>query len=361
MEKRKSKSIGYGMITGIYGVLALGLVLGILIGIPLRRIEGWEGSLSELAALLAAGIGLAYILLAIVEWFLQLRALSANLLPDELDLSERAVATERLAALKGHSLLHRHVRRLLAAWAAGASGPQVAVMAASQMQRLLGTIAAETGAILILLGATAGFMPPQVLLTLATGLMVLLALVAVARIQLASHLAGYIESNLLARIGNDTPAAAGLEFAQTVGKSVSDSTASLAKAQTAFAEQLAKAQQDSSAQLAKTQQEAAAQLAQAQADAAAQITKAQQEGTAQLAKSQDKIAEQLGRVSELAGSIDNIFKLQQAVDGTLKGVAVTDEFKSTLSELKRHLAESDELLRNAAKPRTIRLVEKDNE
>ena len=51
MEKRKSKSIGYGMFTGIYGVLALGLVLGILIGIPLRRIEGWEGSLSELAAL----------------------------------------------------------------------------------------------------------------------------------------------------------------------------------------------------------------------------------------------------------------------------------------------------------------------
>jgi len=30
-------------------------------------------------------------------------------------------------------------------------------------------------------------------------------------------------------------------------------------------------------------------------------------------------------------------------------------------ELKRHLAESDQLLKNAAKPRTIRLVEKDNE
>ena len=60
-------------------------------------------------------------------------------------------------------------------------------------------------------------------------------------------------------------------------------------------------------------------------------------------------------------SIDNIFNLQQAVDNTLKGVSATEEFKSTLVELKRHLAESDQLLRNAAKPRTIRLVENDNE
>ena len=73
------------------------------------------------------------------------------------------------------------------------------------------------------------------------------------------------------------------------------------------------------------------------------------------------MAEQLGRVTEIAASIDKIFKLQQAVDNTLKGVAVTDEFKSTLVELRRHLAESDQLLKNAAKPRAIRLVEKDSD
>lgn len=371
------------MITGIYGVLGLGILLGILIGLPMRNIEGWQGSLSELAALLASGIGLAYILLAAIDWVMQRRALASNPLPDELDLSERAVATEQLTALQGQSLLHRHIRRLLAAWAAGASGPQVAVMAGNQMQRLLGTIVAETAAMLILLGATAGFMPPQVLLTLTTGLMALLVLVAVARIQLASHLAGYIESNLLARIGNDTPAAAGLEFAQAVATSVSASTVSLEKAQTAFAAQLAevhqqstthlakaqadsaaqivKAQQDGSAQLAKAQQDASTQLAKAQQDASEKLAQAQREGSAQLATAQDKIAEQLGRVTELASSIDTILKLQQTVDGTLKGVAVTDEFKSTLTALRQHLAESNTLLKAAAKPRTIRLVEKDNE
>ena len=133
-----------------------------------------------------------------------------------------------------------------------------------------------------------------------------------------------------------------------------------------------KAQSDAAGHIAKTQAEAAAQVAKAQTDAAAQLAKAQDDMTAKLTAALDQsstkigtaqieVATQLGRVTALASSIDNVLKLQQAVDGTLKGVAVTDEFKSTLVELKRHLADSDQLLKNAAKPRTIRLVEKDNE
>ncbi|MGD9780848.1 MAG: hypothetical protein AB7V14_01705 [Kiritimatiellia bacterium] len=381
MEKRKAKCSGYGMFTGFFGVVALGIVFGVLIGIPLDADQGWD--LSALAALLATGIGLAYIVLSLVDWAVQRHALASNPLPDDLDLSDRAIAAERLAALNGCTPLHRHIRRLLAAWASGASGPQVAAMAGNQSHRMLGMLAAETAAVWALLACTANFIPPQVLLTLGTGLMALLVVVAIARFQLASHFAGYIESHLLARIGNDTPAAAGLDFAQAVAKSVSDSTAALAAAQATFADHLAKTQQEAAALTAKAQADAAAQLAKAQADAAALIAKTQQETSAQvvkaqgdtsaklassqqeiaaqLAQAQDKVAEQLGRVTEIAASIDQIFKLQQAVDNTLKGVAVTDEFKSTLVELKRHLAESDQLLKNAAKPRTIRLVEKDNE
>lgn len=403
MEKNTAKCGGYGMFTSIYWVAGLGLVFGVLLGIPLHAKDGWDPS--ELAGLISTGIGIAYILLSLLDWFVQGRSLAANPLPDDLDLSDRAVARERLTALKGCSLLHRHTRRLLAAWAAGASGSQVAAMATSQMHRMLGLLAAETAVILALLAASAGFIPPPVLLTLGTGLMVLLLLVALARFQLASQLAGYIESHLLARIGNDTPAAAGIEFIQAVAKSVSDSTASLAAAQARFADQLAKAQQDAAALMAKAQQEASTQLAKAHHDAAAPIAKAHQESAAlvvkaqqeavaqivktqqeaaaqiekaqadmttklsstqeltssQLGKAHTEIAAQLGRITELASTLDNIFKLQQAVDGTLKGIAATDEFKSTLVELNRHLAESDELLRNATKPRTIRLVEKENE
>jgi hypothetical protein len=425
MEKCKSKCCCYGMFTGIYWVVGLGIVLGALLGIPFKANGGWE--LSQLAALLATGIALAYIVLSAIDWLMQVRALSKNPLPYDLALADRAVAGERLAALKGGSPLHRHIRRLLAAWSAGASGPQVATMAGNQMLRTLVILAAETVAILVLLVGSAAFGPPPALLTLGTGFMALVVLLAIARLQLASHLAGYIESHLLSRIGNDTPAAAGVEFAKAAAKSVSDSIASLVAAQTKFADQLAKSQQEAAAQLAKAQQDAAAQMAKAQQEssaqlakahqeaaapiakahqeaasqvvkaqqeavalivktqqeAAAQIAKAQQESSAlvakaqgdmsaklsstqeqssaQLGKAQTEIAAQLGRVTALASTIDNVLKLQQSVDNTLKGVTVTDEFKSMLGELRRHLAESDQLLKNVSKPRSIRLVEKENE
>jgi hypothetical protein len=392
MDKQKAKRSGYGMFTGIYWVLGLGIILGALLGIPFKADGGWE--LSQLAALLATGIAGAYILLSVLDWFVQWRSLAANPLPYDLTLSDRAVASERVAALVGGAPLQRHIRRLLAAWGGGASGPQVATMAGNQMLRTLVILAAETAAVLVLLAGSASFGPPPTLLTLGTGLMALVVLLAIARFQLASQLAGYIESHLLARIGNDTPAAAGVEFVQAVAKSVADSTASLGAAQAKFADQLAKsqdqaasqmskAQQEASAQLAKAQQEAAALIAKTSQEAAAQASKAQQDASAQVAKAQTEmssklastqeqtsaqlgkaqaeIATQLGRITALASTIDNVLKLQQAVDGTLRGVTVTEEFKSTLLELKRHLADSDVLLKNAAKPRSIRLVEKDNE
>ena len=391
MEQRKAKCSRYGMFTGILYIGILGLVFGAVLAVPFKP-ETW--TCSDVASVLATGIALAYVLLGAADWVLQRLALAKNPLPADLDLSDRAIARERVAALTGCSLLERHARRLLGAWGAGASGPQVAVMAANQTGRLLAILVAEAGAILVVLLAAAGFAAPGALLALGTGLMVLVALVGLARFQLASQCAGYIESHLLARIGNDTPAAAAADFAQAAGKAASESLAALAAAEAEFVEQLAKSQEQASALAAKAQTEAAAlaakaqaeassQLAKAQAEAAAQIAKAQAEASAQVAKAQadmtakltaaldqssakigaaqTEVATQLGRVTALASSIDNVLKLQQAVDGTLKGITVTDEFKSTLVELKRHLAESDQLLKNAAKPRTIRLVEKDNE
>ena len=380
MEQRKAKCSRYGMFTGIWNIGILGLVLGAGLSVPFKP-EAW--TCSDVASVLATGIALAYVLLGAADWCLQRLALAKNPLPADLDLSDRAIARERVAALTGCSLLERHASRLLGAWGAGAAGPQVAVMAANQTGRLLAILVAEAGAILVLLFAAAGFAAPGALLTLGTGLMVLVALVGLARFQLASQCAGYIESHLLARVGNDTPAAAAGDFAKTAGKAAAESMTALAGAQAKFVDQLAKSQEQASALAAKAQAEASAQLAKAQAEAAAQIAKAQSESSAQVAKAQadmtakltaaldhasakigtaqTEVATQLGRVTALASSIDNVLKLQQAVDGTLKGVTVTDEFKSTLVELKRHLAESDQLLKNAAKPRTIRLVEKDNE
>ena len=414
METHKAKCGGYGMFTRICWIFILGILFGLALGLPFPPESGW--TLSDASAVFANGIALAYLVLAALDWLVQVLALSRNPLPADLDLSDRSVARERATALAGNALLHRHLRRLLTAWGSGASGSQVATMAASQMHRLMASLAAEAITVIILLSAAAGFAAPGWLLTLGTGLLAAAAVVGLARFQLASQSAGYIESHLLAKIGNDTPAAAGLDFAKAVGKSVTDSVASLATAQAKFTEQLAKtqqeataltakaqqetaallakaqqdasaqlakahqeaaapiakahqeaasqvvkAQQDAAAQIAKAQQDAASQVAQAQTDMASRLTTTQEQSASQLAKAQTVIAEQLGRITQLASTIDRVLQLQQAVDATLKGVAVTDEFKSTLVELKRHLAESDQLLKNATKPRTIRLVEKDNE
>jgi hypothetical protein len=381
METHKAKCGGYGMVTGIYWVTGLGILFGALLGLRYHGDGEWPPSL--IAALLATGIACAYILLAALDWLMQRLALSRNPLPNDLEIADRAVAREQATGLKGGGLLARQLRRLLNAWGAGASGPQIAAMANSQTLRTLLVLAAEIAVVLVLLSAAAGFSVPQELLTLGTGLMLLAVIIAVARFQLATQLAGYVDSHLLARIGNDTPAAAGAEFAQQAAKSVGDSISSLTAAQAKFTEQLAKAQDTATAQYAKAQQEAAAQLAKAQQESASQITKAQtdaaaqvakaqadmaarlsaaqEQAAAQLGKAQTEVATQLGRVSELASSIDHVLKLQQAVDGTLKGVTVTEEFKNTLLELKRHLAESDTLLKNVSKPRAIRLVEAANE
>ena len=155
MDKRKAKCSSYGMFTGIFGIVGLGIVFGALLGIPFKPADGW--SQSAIAALGATGIAIAYVVLSAIDWLAQWFALSKNPLPEDLDLSDRAVARERCAALAGRALLQRHIRRLLTAWAGGASGPQVAAMAANQMFRLLAMLAAEAIAIFVLLYAAAGF------------------------------------------------------------------------------------------------------------------------------------------------------------------------------------------------------------
>ncbi len=323
MNNKNEKS-GYGMFTNFYWVVILGLILG---GVSAFLFKGDSPFNTDLLlAGLAVGIALAYLLLSIVDWFAQLAAFKSNPLPHEMDLSDRSIAGERLASLQGNAPLFRHIRRLLSAWASGAPGPQVAIMADTQLHRSFMTLGAETAAIFAILCIVNAFMPPPGLLLLSSILMVLIPLISIARFQLTSHLAGYIESNLLAHLGAGAAADGGVELAQNTTKAVTSALASLTEAQAA-----------STAQLASAQEKVAANLA----------------------ESQTAIAKQLDRVAEMAASIDRVLKLQESVDGALKGVSSTSDFTDMLATFKKHLESSDELLRNVVKPRTIRLVESD--
>lgn len=79
-----------------------------------------------------------------------------------------------------------------------------------------------------------------------------------------------------------------------------------------------------------------------------------------LTKASNAIAAQLDKIMQLEKEIQNLLHIQQAVDGSIKAVSSAEEFKATLVALRTHLEQSDKLVREASKPRTIRLVESDN-
>jgi len=77
----------------------------------------------------------------------------------------------------------------------------------------------------------------------------------------------------------------------------------------------------------------------------------------QLSKASQAIASQLEKIMALEKDIQKVLHIQQLVDGTMKSVSAAEEFKQTLSVLRTHIEASDKVLKELAKPRTIRLVE----
>ena len=77
----------------------------------------------------------------------------------------------------------------------------------------------------------------------------------------------------------------------------------------------------------------------------------------QLSKASQAIASQLEKIMALEKDIQKVRHVQQLVDGTMKTVSAAEEFKQTLTALRTHIEASDKVLKELAKPRTIRLVE----
>jgi hypothetical protein len=63
--------------------------------------------------------------------------------------------------------------------------------------------------------------------------------------------------------------------------------------------------------------------------------------------------EQLTAVQQLGNEIDKVLRTTQVVEGTLRTVSNSDEFRQALSSLRTHLSASDELLKQLAKPRKV--------
>jgi hypothetical protein len=307
-------------------LLAAGVVVGAGLAFLYAGNAGEAGlkSGSLWGAAVAYGIGIAYIVLSIVECILQGRAVKADSLGGGVEWSDRGVAAEQGGALKGKSMVARDARALLGAWGAGASGPQVARMAATQTGRWVAMVAGEAVAVWAICSAGDGFAAPQELLSLGTAVMVGVALAALWRLQTVVSESKYVEAKLLSQIGNDTAAAAANALTERAGKNIEAAMGKL--------EETAKKAGES-------------------------IAAAQEKSVAKLAQNQAEVAKQLDRVAGVASSVESLLQLQKNVDATLKTVTVTNEFQSTLAGLRQHLSEADSLLKEARKPRKIRLVE----
>ncbi len=92
-----------------------------------------------------------------------------------------------------------------------------------------------------------------------------------------------------------------------------------------------------------------------------EISGALSEHAQKLSEANNQLAAQLEQIATLEKEIVKILHVQETVEGAMKEVAASEEFKATLEALRTHVQESDKLLREVAKPRTIRLVESDGE
>jgi hypothetical protein len=85
------------------------------------------------------------------------------------------------------------------------------------------------------------------------------------------------------------------------------------------------------------------------------------ENNTKIVESSSALGEQLGKIAQLQANIEQVLHVQEMVDNTMKSVATTEEFKETISSLRKHVEESDNLLREVTKPRKIRLVEQEQD
>lgn len=323
-----------GALCGVSGLVLGGAVLSVPVALGFHD-ETPLSSAGLWAAAFSCGIGAAYVLKSLCCTVRRGFALKKNSL-DQVEVADRAAAKTYLDSLPCGCGVNCAVKPLLRAWSDGASGPQVARMAATQLSRGIWGVLGEAAVVVALL-LTGGEIPgvPQCILDTVTLLLFLAPLLALARLQSVLAVSGWIERALLARIGNDTPAAAASDFAEKAAASVADSS-----------QKLGSAVDDATKRLGTSLDSAISSLA------------ADQKRAAQLiADNQKDVAEQLAKVAGVASSVEKLLQLQKSVDGTLRDVSATNEFKETLSELRRHLAEADQILKDAKKPRRLRLVE----
>jgi hypothetical protein len=90
------------------------------------------------------------------------------------------------------------------------------------------------------------------------------------------------------------------------------------------------------------------------AEALQQVTR---ESMAKSLNTAQDLTARMNEVAKLAAGIQDLLKIQQAVDRSLASLASSEEFRKTLEDLRAHLATTDSFCNRMSKPRVITLRE----
>lgn len=379
--------------------------------------DDFNARMSTLMTAISLGFAWLYLILQAFDILVKAVALRGDPIPSILNVSDRASVKDHLATLTSKCAFTLRCRNLLEAWSSGGSARQITELAAHQSARARAPMRAGIIFVVLLLAVALGIGGHH---WLTYGALLALGFVALARQMLVNRTDSYIESHLLTKLSANIPqtsmtaAELGGILGAAIDKAFKDHVPQ--PEQTAIAmrkavegvisstagevEKLQKMLTESQSQLVQKWMSAATATTTDLKDTEKALATVVTDLTNGLSTNAEKmknmlithtqslektmgtvpshmktvlaehnekfqaanvgLTAQLGKIAELEKDIQKILHLQQSVDNTLKGVAATEEFKQTLVALRTHLQESDKLLQEMSKPKTIRLVESES-
>ena len=90
---------------------------------------------------------------------------------------------------------------------------------------------------------------------------------------------------------------------------------------------------------------------------ATELQEATLKGAEQSLQAAGSLAGKMEEVSRLAENIEDMLKVQESVDKTLQGLSASEDFTKAMSDLREHLATTDQFCAQLSKPRVITLTE----
>ncbi|MBU0678954.1 MAG: MotA/TolQ/ExbB proton channel family protein [Verrucomicrobia bacterium] len=92
-------------------------------------------------------------------------------------------------------------------------------------------------------------------------------------------------------------------------------------------------------------------------ESAEALQESTRDNTTRALSAASQLADRMQDVANMAAGIQDLLKIEEAVEKTLKGISASDEFQKTLQDIRQHLVTTDEFCTKLSKPRVITLTE----